>query len=73
MTGKLLDDEAMRLGYAGAIGLLCELSTQLRDCAERDEYLDNIERCIGDWCKLTGWRYKRILHRIEVLPPESMT
>jgi hypothetical protein len=60
------------MGYAGAIGLLCELSTQIRDCgAKRDEYLDSIERCVADWCGITGWTYKRILHRIEVFPPQA--
>lgn len=63
-------ENAIRLQCAGAIGLLCELSTQLRDSgAQRDEQLDQIEQCVSDWCDLTGWSYKRILHRIEVFPP----
>lgn len=59
----------LRLQYAGAIGLLCELSTQLRNSCERDDHLDSIEQAVSDWCKLTGWSYNRILHRIEVFPP----
>lgn len=63
----------MRMQYAGAIGLLCELSTQLRNSGgERDDHLDSIERCVNDWCNLTGWTYKRILHRIEVFPPQEI-
>ena len=66
---SMMDANAMRMGYAGAIGLLCELSTELRNSGgQRDEQLDNIERCVSDWCDLTGWTYKRILHRIEVFP-----
>lgn len=65
-----MDANAMRMGYAGAIGLLCELSVHVSDRypSEQAEYLDNIERCVADWCALTGWKYKRILHRIEVFP-----
>lgn len=65
-----MDANAMRMSYAGAIGLLCECSMNLREGAERDEVRDNIERAVSDWCDLTGWTYKRILHRIEVFPPE---
>ena len=65
--------EAMRMQFAGAVGLLCELSTQLRNSGgERDDHLDSIERCVSDWCALTGWSYKRILHRIEVFPPQQV-
>ncbi len=73
-TGTRTDSSAaMRMQYAGAIGLLCELSTQLRNSGgERDEQLDNIERCVADWCDLTGWTYKRILQRIEVFPPQEV-
>jgi hypothetical protein len=56
------------LNHSGAIGLLCELSTQLRHSAEKDEHLDLIERCIDDYCKITGGSYQRTLDRIEVFP-----
>lgn len=61
----------MREKYAGAIGLLCMLSTQLRDNFERDDHLDSIEAAVQDFCKLTGWSYRRVLHRIEVFPPTT--
>lgn len=66
--GGAMSTEA-QLNHAGAIGLLCELSTKLRQDGESDELRDQMERCIADWCSITGWRYKRILQRIEVLPP----
>lgn len=60
----------LRLHFAGAIGLLCESALQLQHSAENDELRDNIERCVADWCRLTGWTYRRVLHRIEVFPPQ---
>jgi hypothetical protein len=59
-----------KLNHSGAIGLLCELSLMLRPGHESDELRDNIERCVSDWCAITGWSYKRILQRIEVFPPQ---
>lgn len=66
-------NQTLRLQYAGAIGLLCELSVHLsdRDREERDERLGMIEQAVGDFCKLTGWTYRRVLHRIEVFPPQT--
>ncbi len=57
-------DMDRRLQYAGAIGLLCECSVRVdedtREC---------IHQAVDDFCKLTGWTYRRILDRIEVEPP----
>lgn len=61
----------MRLQYAAAIGLLCELSTRLTRTLERDDDLNSIELAVSDFCELTGWTYRRVLHRIEVFPPQS--
>jgi len=58
-----------RMQYAGAIGLLCQASLKLKNDSESEDIRDCIERAVRDWCKLTGWTYKRILHRIEVFPP----
>lgn len=49
---------------AGLIGLLCECSVNVHE-----EQREGIEEAVSDWCKQTGWRMRRILDRIEVLPP----
>lgn len=68
----MLDEQELRLKYAGAIGLICELALHVRDMGdERDELLDQAEQAVKDWCALTGWTYQRILHRIEVFPPAN--
>lgn len=65
------DVTQLRMQYAGAIGLLCELSTQLSRNGERADNLDSIELAVADFCKLTGWSYRRIVHRIEVFQPTT--
>jgi hypothetical protein len=60
---------ARMLNHAGAIGLLCELSTNLRPSLERDDQLDSIERCVRDFAAVTGGSVRRILQRIEYSPP----
>lgn len=65
----MASDVDVRLNHAGAIGLLCSISTELRDSSGRDDYLDSIQRCVADWCDISGWTFKRTLHRIEVFPP----
>lgn len=62
-------EKTKTLLLAGAVGLLCECSLQLRPGGENDELRDNIERCVTDWCQSNGWTYQRVLHRIEVFPP----
>jgi hypothetical protein len=57
------------LNHAGAIGLLCELSTRIRPTLEKQDDLDSIERCVADYCKVTGGSYRRVLDRIEYTPP----
>lgn len=64
---QLLTD--LRINASGAIGLLCECSIMLGSGADAEEVRDNIERCVDDWCKITGWTYRRTLQRIEVFPP----
>jgi hypothetical protein len=66
-----MNTDKLQMQYAGAIGLLCDLSTQLRENGECSDNLDSIEQAVGDFCDLTGWKYKRILQRIEVFPPEA--
>lgn len=62
----------LRLQYAASVGLLCELALHLsdRDKSEQADYLDSIEQAVKDFCTLTGWTYRRVLHRIEVFPPQ---
>ncbi len=62
----------LRIKYAGAIGLLCNLSTQLSNNGERNDNIDNIEDAVRDFCKLSGWSYTRTMHRIEGFPPKSI-
>lgn len=66
-------DEALKFNHAGMAGLLCDVALHLREGAECDELRDLIEQAIADWCGLTGWTYRRILHRIELMPPASDT
>lgn len=54
-----------RLHYAGAIGLLSNLSVELEE-----DSVDNVERAISDFCRLTGYTYQRVLSRIDLYPPE---
>lgn len=54
----------VRLRYAGAIGLLCEASTEVSP-----DVREMIEAAVDDWCELTGFHRKRILDRIEVFLP----
>jgi len=70
MNAALSAEAKLRLGYAGAIGLLCELSTNLHGM-DADENRDCIEDAVHDWCEITGWTCRRILDRIEVFPPEA--
>jgi hypothetical protein len=53
-----------RLKRAGAIGLLCEVSTQVRE-----DDRESIEQAAREWCEDTGWVMKRVLDRVEVSPP----
>lgn len=57
----------IRMKYAGTIGLLCDCSVYLsNDC---EDYRQSIIDAAEDWCKMSGWKVKRILNRIEVNPP----
>lgn len=69
MTGiDLLD---LRMKYAGAIGLLCECSVSLGSGGEKNDLRDMIERAAQDFCEMNpGWTYRRVAHRIEIIPPE---
>jgi hypothetical protein len=62
-------DERMR--YAGTIGLLCECSIALGHGPEKDDLRDSIEKAALDWAKTSGWTVRRVLHRIEVMPPKA--
>jgi hypothetical protein len=66
--GAPITENTLRLGYAGAIGLLCEVSASLGGI-DADENRDCIEEAVRDWCEITGWTCRRILDRIEVSPP----
>ena len=55
----------LRLHYAGAIGLLCSLSTRIVD--EEDQ--SSLDECVADWCGYSGWTWCRTLDRVDVFPP----
>lgn len=59
------DEQTLRLQYAGAIGLLCSLSTRITDEEEQDQ----LDQAVADWCAFTGWTWKRVLDRVDVFPP----
>jgi hypothetical protein len=57
--------------YAGAIGLLCEFHLQAPNHGELVELKEQAREAISDWAELTGWEVKRILDRIELIPPKG--
>ena len=60
------EEDNIRMQYAGAIRLLCDLSVQITD-AEDQQVLD---RCVQDWCEITGWNMQRKIDRVEISPPK---
>lgn len=57
-----------RLKYAGAIGLLCQI-TQEPKALEDDATFDGaITDAVLDWCKATGWTMKTFHGQISVEP-----
>lgn len=69
MTG--IDVLDLRVKYAGAIGLLCECAVYLGNGAHKEELRDMIEQAAKDFCAINpGWQYRRVVHRIEMIPPE---
>ncbi len=63
----MTEEQTIRMRYAGAIGLLCAISTNVTD----PDYKDMIDQCVNDFCKSTGWTWERLLDRVEVFPPEN--
>ncbi len=61
-----MNTNTLRLNYAGAIGLLCQASTEVSE-----ETREAIISAVSDWCDLTGFSYKVIMNRVEVFPPEN--
>ncbi len=60
-----ISEEDLRMQYAGCIGLLCEMSTQVDD-----ESRDSIIEAVAQWCESSGWTYKVLIHKVEVYPPQ---
>ena len=58
--------DRVRLAYAGCIGLLCEVSTEV-DTDTRE----SIIQAVTAWCEHTGWTMKCTLDRIDVMPPPN--
>ena len=56
--------------FAGAIGLLCEAHLHLP--RHEQELKENIVTAVHDWCELTGWKLRKTLDRLEVIPPEPL-
>ena len=63
----MTDEQTLRLQYAGAIGLLCSLSTRITD--EEDQ--EQLDRAVADWCEFSGWTWRRVLDRVDVFPPAN--
>lgn len=61
----------LTLHYAGAVSLLAECAAYLGNRGEHNDLRDSIERAVQDWCDLSGWRYEKFLHRIELIPPSA--
>jgi hypothetical protein len=61
----MTEQDRIRMQYAGAIGLLCELSTRITDPDDQDM----LDAAVQDWCEISGWTWQRILDRVELLPP----
>lgn len=59
------ENNMLRMQYAGAIGLLCEISTRITDEFEKEALI----AAVADWCELSGWQMRVVLDRVEVLPP----
>ena len=59
------------LNHLGALGLLADLSLQLQDGKESEEWRDSIELCLREAEKLGMIRVKRVLSRMEVEPAAS--
>ncbi len=66
-----MNEIELRMQYAGVVNLLAESSVHLGKGFEADEIRDLYDQAISDFCRLTGWSYKRILHRFELIPPNA--
>lgn len=69
LNGPSMLDQ-VREKWAGTVGLLCQCSVHLGNGAGKNELRDLIEEAAIDWCKVTGWSVRRLLHRIEVFAPD---
>ena len=65
LRSQLKQQKEYRLLLAGAIGFVSEISVRIHDEDERD----SMTCLVHDWCELTGWDYKIILDRIDLIPP----
>ncbi len=61
------EPEKIQMQYAGTIGLLAELHLT---CSDKEQK-ELIRIAIDDWCKVSGWTYKQIIDRIELIPPQQ--
>lgn len=61
-----MNNNELRMKYAGVIELLCECSVQVDE-----ENREMIEQAVQDWCNFSGWSMRRTLNRIEVWPPDA--
>jgi hypothetical protein len=56
----------MRMHYAGAIGLLCRVSSQLD---RRD--LIVVGQAVKDWCAMSGWTMQQTVSSVSIFPPKE--
>lgn len=64
----------MRYRYAGAIGLLADLSGHYRlaNKHEEEEAVESMRQAAADWCELSGWSYRVIGHKLDLISPEEL-
>ena len=62
----------LRRQYAGAIGLLADLSGHYRlaHSDDREEAIERMGMAADDWCEWSGWSYSIVGHKLSLWPPE---
>jgi uncharacterized protein YutE (UPF0331/DUF86 family) len=63
-----------RYRYAGAIGLLADLSGHYRlaNKHEEEEAVESMRQAAADWCEFSGWSYRVIGHKLDLISPEEL-
>jgi len=71
---KAMQVGKMRFQYAGAIGLLADLSGHYRlaNKHEEEEAVESMRQAVADWCEFSGWSYRVIGHKLDLISPEEL-